>query len=375
MGRSNRESFKKGLGLEMKKPSVMFIAGTLGQGGAEKQLFLLARSLKKHGHTFTVASLTEGEYWEKRLMDEGVEVFSNKRFTSRIGKLFWLWTTYKDLRSNVIYSFHFYTSIYAGILRFLSFGKVITIGSIRNDGYSEIKANGKWSYWQMRLNHIIIANNEHGRQAVIEKLGVKEDRIFILRNALEVPIYKKREQSIEGSLKLLFVGRLVPAKDPMLFLQICSDLKHQGFQFTADIIGDGPLKDEMQVFIQTNQLDDFVRLKGKVPDAASFFPCFDLLISTSLHEGTPNVILEGLQAGCLIVSRSFNGIKELLMEVSPQYGNLIWDEAEEAVKMIKEVAESIPEFSDLRDKGRDWVSAKYSLDKQYEQFLQIVKRC
>ena len=66
----------------MSKPStinfealkICFLAGTLGQGGAERQLFYLLKSLRECGAQPRLLSLTEGEYWEAAIRRLGVPV-------------------------------------------------------------------------------------------------------------------------------------------------------------------------------------------------------------------------------------------------------------------------------------------------------------
>ncbi len=42
--------------------NICFVAGTLNQGGAERQLYYMLRTLRERGHTLSVLSLTSGEY-------------------------------------------------------------------------------------------------------------------------------------------------------------------------------------------------------------------------------------------------------------------------------------------------------------------------
>ena len=119
-----------------------FVAGTLGQGGAEKQLFLLALELKRKGHKVFVASLLEGEFWHRRLIDSGVETYSIGKYASKIQKLVRLNNWRITNKIEIIYAFHFYVSVYTGVLRIISFQNLITIGSIRNNGISEFYSIG-----------------------------------------------------------------------------------------------------------------------------------------------------------------------------------------------------------------------------------------
>ncbi len=45
---------------------ICFLAGTLGQGGAERQLFYMLRGLKEQGADIKVFCLTKGEHYRKK---------------------------------------------------------------------------------------------------------------------------------------------------------------------------------------------------------------------------------------------------------------------------------------------------------------------
>ena len=48
---------------------ICFVAGTLGQGGAERQLYYILRALTQAGAQPYVLCLTRGELWEKRIRE------------------------------------------------------------------------------------------------------------------------------------------------------------------------------------------------------------------------------------------------------------------------------------------------------------------
>ena len=53
---------------------VTLLAGTLGQGGAERQLYYAATTLVRAGAQPRVLTLGRGEFWEGPLRDLGVPV-------------------------------------------------------------------------------------------------------------------------------------------------------------------------------------------------------------------------------------------------------------------------------------------------------------
>jgi|688.fasta_scaffold03535_17 glycosyltransferase involved in cell wall biosynthesis len=93
----------------------------------------------------------------------------------------------------------------------------------------------------------------------------------------------------DGSRKqrLVFIGRLSAEKQPMLFLQIA-----QLTGYSSIVIGDGPLKYEMERFVELKSLD--CQFVGHVTDPWVMTDENDLLLVTSKTEGDGLVVAEAI---------------------------------------------------------------------------------
>jgi len=79
------------------------------------------------------------------------------------------------------------------------------------------------------------------------------------------------------------------------------------------LIGDGPLRSELERQALASLPKDLVLFAGAIPNAASWFPAFDLLCLPSLdREGTPNVLLEASAAGLPVVATAAGGATEIV---------------------------------------------------------------
>jgi glycosyltransferase involved in cell wall biosynthesis len=351
------------------KQKIVMIAGTLGHGGAEKQLYLLAKSLHENKHQIVVISLTKDEFWERELINIGIKV-ENIPKLSRFNKFLEIHGLVKRIKPNIVYSFHFYTSFYAGLLRLCN-RNLVTIGSIRSDGISEIKANGLWSWLHMHSCHKIISNNVYGKQMICQKLKISTKKILILNNAIEFG-NQNYPVVIRENCKAAFIGRLVDSKNPLMLVDIWKKLKDIELDIHLDIIGDGILKLKIQNEINENQLTDKIDLLGIQENASRFLNKYNFLLSTSYHEGTPNVVLEALANECLVVCRNYPGIGNILSFVNANYRMLIFDTVEEASAIIKDLIQNPLKHEDLRSLGKKWVFENYSIQNQYRTFLEII---
>src|ERR1019366_3170334 len=94
---------------------ICLVAGTLGQGGAEQQLFYIASALRSAGAEVLVLSLTSGEVWESRLEAIGVPVKFVGASGSRLMRLMAVTKAVGGFHPSIVQSQHFYTNGYSAI--------------------------------------------------------------------------------------------------------------------------------------------------------------------------------------------------------------------------------------------------------------------
>jgi glycosyltransferase involved in cell wall biosynthesis len=292
---------------------VLFIAGTLGQGGAENQLFLLAKSLKCNNTDVAIISLTKGEYWEELLISNGIKVINLELNLNRMMKLVQIIKITKVEKPDIIYSFHFFTSIYAAFSGFIT--DTFSIGSIRSNGWLENKHNGFWKYFHFNLPSAIIGNSKHGLDVAQKLFGLKPQRVGVLNNAIDTQKFNFRGRfSNIDKFRIIFIGRLITIKRPQDFLRITQMLKDSGIPVEATILGDGPMRLELEKMAKTTGIENIVNFAGNVPNAYHYLENSNAFIHCAEAEGTPNAVLEAMSTGVPVYCSTIFGIDSLLGE-------------------------------------------------------------
>lgn len=88
------------------------------------------------------------------------------------------------------------------------------------------------------------------------------------------------------------------------------------------ILGDGPLRSELQALVIELGLQDVVSLLGYVDNPLKYFVRADVFVLSSHVEGLPNVLVEAMMCGCTPVSTDCpTGPREVLQE--GKYGYLV----------------------------------------------------
>lgn len=104
------------------------------------------------------------------------------------------------------------------------------------------------------------------------------------------------------------------------------------------ILGEGPLRDELEKQIDRLGLGDSVELPGNVENPLKYFYRADVIALTSYAEGLPNVLVEGMFCGCTPVATDCpTGPRELLQDGKHGYLAVVGDPASIAAALIRAI--------------------------------------
>ncbi|PHQ34286.1 glycosyltransferase [Rhodopirellula bahusiensis] len=106
-----------------------------------------------------------------------------------------------------------------------------------------------------------------------------------------------------------FVGRLVPQKNPLKFVEVMEHLP----AFNGIVVGDGELRSSIEAAIDARELQGRVQLVGALDqsDVLKILPKFACLLMTSEWEGLPILPLEAMKLGIPVVASAVGGLPEI----------------------------------------------------------------
>ncbi len=118
----------------------------------------------------------------------------------------------------------------------------------------------------------------------------------------------------QGPVHILYPGRLVDQKDPLLMVRIAAGLRGKGLDFRIHVVGEGPLEQEVRSRVASGHLEDVIRFHPPTSEIARWYAACDLLLMTSVFEGVPYVVYEAMAMGVPIVAPALPGNAELMDE-------------------------------------------------------------
>jgi len=137
------------------------------------------------------------------------------------------------------------------------------------------------------------------RLALLEILGIDSSVIHngIAHCPVSVPTRKQSRKDFDvedGTVAILFVGRLHPAKDPITLLRAFEILVRQGKKVKLLVVGSGPLSKSFRREIRERRLEGVVANWNYLPSLHEVFSAADIFCLPSINEAFGIVLLEAM---------------------------------------------------------------------------------
>lgn len=123
----------------------------------------------------------------------------------------------------------------------------------------------------------------------------------------------RREWGIPDAAPLVtIVGRLVPVKNHRLFLDAAAKVLATMPDARFAIVGDGELRDALEAQVEALDMRDAVTFTGWQRDVVPVYADSDVLVISSVNEGTPFTVIEAMATGCPVVATAVGGLPDFL---------------------------------------------------------------
>lgn len=169
-----------------------------------------------------------------------------------------------------------------------------------------------------RIDTILSVSEKAYDNMVFSDLLRKKTRI--VGNPIDIDKIKRLGDISEpaDSYDLLFVGRLVEQKNPVLFIDIVKALCDKGFMLSCAMLGEGELRSECRKRITDYGLDGQIHLLGFQKNPYAYMNKAKIVCMTSKWEGYGLVLMEAAALGVPVVSSKTSGTAEVLGQSAPE---------------------------------------------------------
>lgn len=364
--------------LSANKLRVALLAGTLGQGGAEKQLVYMVQALSKAGVEVRVYSLTRGEFYEKVLQTYGfspVWVGRYGNFLARLSTLSKLWFQFQP---HIVQSAHVFANLYVGLAgRILN---IVSIGAIRSSLQHSRSANGYWMRWLLTTPNAIVVNSQAAQRELAQSQLVKPKRLHLLPNVIELSNFERIYSSSNIKKKqprnvtAIFIGRLIPVKRLDRFLHALTQAHQRVSNLRGLVVGDGPERSAMEeLSFEIGLLPKLVTFGGQRDDIPNLLKQADMLVLCSDREGFPNVLLEAMAARRAVITTPAGDASAVVQDGVTGYV-VPFNDIEGLAERMVQLAQSPQLRHQMGEAGRKRVEQHYSFEKLANRLLSIYEK-
>lgn len=158
-------------------------------------------------------------------------------------------------------------------------------------------------------------------EGIVKSWGVTEKKIHVIYSALHplAPLDNRqilRDDFLFTGLVISSVARLTPWKGMRTLIELVALRKKRGEVMTLVIGGDGPERQTLEQYAQTQGVSDCVRFVGALTrDAmAAVVYASDIFILNTAYEGLSHQLLEVMDIGTPIITTNIGGNPELLTD-------------------------------------------------------------
>ncbi|ENU80969.1 hypothetical protein F975_00827 [Acinetobacter sp. ANC 3789] len=284
---------------------ILHIIGKMDRAGAETMLMNLYRSIDRSKIQFDFITFTydKGDY-DDEILALGGKIFPIIASNSlarmiELYKFLKAHSEYQIIHTHVLLNnaFHLTAALMAGVKNRIS--------------HSHSTSNGGKNYLAKTyeivakkvINHLATCKIACGYEAG-QYLYNNVKKVLVLPNAVNVreihhivEISRKSFIFDKAKLNIIHVARFMSVKNHIFVLDIAEALIERDTNFIIYLVGDGPLRSEIEQRIQSRNLGQHVKLLGLRSDIIALMANSDIMILPSLHEGFPVVLVESQAVG------------------------------------------------------------------------------
>ncbi len=266
----------------------------------------------------------------------------------------------------------------AGVVR----GKLITVFH----GYDmtmELRRNGEGMYARLfDLGDLFLPISEHWASLLV-RMGCNPSRVAVHHMGIDLGRFEYVARTLKpgGIVRLVSIARLTEKKGIEYAIRAVAALTASGKQVEYRVIGDGPVREELESLIDELGVRDSVVLVGskqqeeviEILKQSHLFLAPSVTASNGDQEGTPVAIMEAMAMGLPVVSTRHSGIPELVDD--GRSGYLVAErDVGELTQRLGELVDHPEAWPRMGEAGRAIVEDRYDINKLNDRLVEIYQR-
>ncbi len=310
--------------------NIIFILASLGSGGAERVVSLLANRFSELGYQVEIICLKFNEIYYQTHSRVRVTL-AMQQTKNRLTELFWLRKYLKKQNPDVVIPFT--EGVYCFTILSLLGTDIPIIASERLDPAA-------MSPTRKLLKRLLLP---YADWLVVQTQSIKDyfpksiqKKTSIIYNPVNEAVFKSPDglqvqganaasnvqssnipmegRNQERLNRIISVGRLYPQKNQKMMIRAFAKIADEFPDWQLVIFGEGPLRAELEFLVSSFKLEGRVLLPGRTDHVIEELRKSKIFCMSSDYEGMSNSMIEAICVGLPIVTTKVSGTDELLKE-------------------------------------------------------------
>ena len=325
---------------------ISFVLASLGSGGAERVVSLLANKMSEHGHQIEIICLKFNDVYYQ--LDSRVKVtFAMQHTKNRFSEIFWLRNYIKKQEPDVVIPFT--EGVYCFTILALLGTRIPIIASERLDPAAMSLPRKILKRLLLPYADWLVVQTESIKAYFPKRIQKKTSVIYnpVNDEVFENPRMDSRVQSskrkradsydhsghdfchnsskqtsltdlvapkIQSSKqnRIISIARLYPQKNQKMMIEAFARIADEFPDWQLVIFGEGPLRAELESLVSSVKLEGRVLLPGRTEHVIEELRKSKIFCLSSDYEGMSNSMIEAICVGLPVISTKVSGTEELI---------------------------------------------------------------
>ena len=178
--------------------------------------------------------------------------------------------------------------------------------------------------WKLSETRFVRSISDYNKRFLEQLYPQSRGKIMVVHVGIEPGTYEASARHFQntttGIPNVLCVAAHRPYKGLPVLIEACRILRDQGLHFRCDVLGHGPMREELEAMIRDRGVENVIHLLGAKPEhvvaemmgEAALFVLPSIIAPDGQMEGIPVVLMEAMASSKAVVSTSIAGIPELV---------------------------------------------------------------
>lgn len=201
-----------------------------------------------------------------------------------------------------------------------------------------------------------------------------KDKICIAHeHFLDSDKFKIKKKFDERENLVGYIGRLSEVKGVLNFVNTIPEILKERSEIKFLIGGDGELRDKVEEYIDTENLNNNVELTGWIPhdELPDHLNDLKLLIIPSYSEGLPNIMLEAMACGTPVLASPVGTIPDVIKD--GETGFIVKDNSPACIAETVMRALEHPDLEGIVENARAMVEQEFTYEAAVERYRKILE--